>query len=144
MDKFKVKVLSVDGKSVFTAPSTPIIFAQAGLTANIDFFERYAGRVTSQRRVREINLDNYVRYHEDSLNQSDGNYLLFSFAKQNSFPTDAEIPTSVQMVPRFWTPFCSRWLLEFVPSNNFEIENIDDIVLEISLKSGAPNTPIWL
>ena len=146
VDKFKVKVIPSSGKSVFTGqPSTPILFAQSGLVSDIDFFERNSGRVNIQRRVREINLDNYVRYNLSDLNLSPGSpYMLFSVAKQNNYPTDGEIPTSSAMVPRFWTPFCNNWLLEFVPVNDFEIENIDDIVVQMSLKSGVPNLLNWL
>lgn len=64
VSKFKVKIIPETGKTVFTGqPTTPILFAQAGLVSNLDFFERNAGRVNTQRRVREINLDNYVRYN---------------------------------------------------------------------------------
>ncbi len=68
-------------------------------------------------------------------------YLLFSYSKQNNYPADAELDQAANMLPRFWSPFCSRWLLEFVPTPSFEIENIDDIVIEIALKSGQPNRP---
>ena len=134
------------GKQVYSGQATtPILFAQAGLVSNIDFFERNAGRVNAQRRVREINLDNYVRYNLDDLNLTENApYLLFSYAKANNFPTDAELDQAANMLPRFWSPFCSRWLLEFVPTPTFEIENIDDIVIEMSLKSGQPNKPtVW-
>jgi len=146
VDKFKVKVIPSSGKSVFTGQSsTPIIFAQSGLVSDIDFFERNSGRGNAQRRVREINLDNYVRYNLSDLNLSQGSpYMLFSIAKQNNYPADGEVPLSSAMVQRFWTPFCSNWLLQFVAVNDFEIENIDDIVIQISLKSGVPNTPAWL
>jgi hypothetical protein len=146
VDKFKVKVVPASGKSVFTGESSvPIIFAQSGLVSDIDFFERNSGRVNTQRRVQEVNLDNYVRYNLSDLNLSSGSpYLLFSISKQNNYPTDAEVPLSAAMVPRFWTPFCSNWLLEFVPINDFEIENIDDVVIQMSLKSGAPNAPAWI
>jgi hypothetical protein len=145
VDKFRVKVVPIAGTTVFTSATTPIIFAQAGLFSNMDFFERNSGRVNVQRRVQEFNLDNYVRYNQDSLNLSQGSpYMLFSIAKQNNYPLDSEIPTSAAMVQRFWSPFCSRWLLEFVPVTGFEIENIDDIVIEMSLKSGQPNIPAWL
>jgi len=147
IDKFKVKVIPSSGKSVFTGlASTPIIFAQSGLVSDIDFFEHaLSGRTNTQRRVREINLDNYVRYNLSDLNLSSGSsYLLFSIAKQNNYPTDTEIPTSSAMLPRFWSPFCSNWLLEFVPIPDFEIENIDDIVIQMDIKTGVPLPPKWL
>lgn len=141
--KFKVRIVPEAGKQVYSGPpTTSILFAQAGLVSNIDFFERNAGRVHAQRRVRDINLDNYVRYDLEDLNQTENApYLLFSVAKQNNFPTDAELDQAANMLPRFWSPFCSRWLLEFVPTPSFEIENIDDLVIEITLKSGQPNQP---
>jgi hypothetical protein len=143
---FAVKVVPVAGKTVFTRASTAIIFAQKGLISNIDFFERNTGQVNADRRVQEINLDNYVRYNLQDLNgQQPASlpYLLFSIAKQNNYPLPAEIPTSANMLTRFWTPFCSQWLLEFVPDPDFVIENIDDIVIKMNLTSGAPNSPAW-
>jgi hypothetical protein len=145
VQKFKVKAVEVPGKSAFTGSSTPIYFAQAGLVSNIDFFERASGRVNTQRRVREFNLDNFVRYNKEDLGRTDNApYLLFSIAKKNAFPTDQEIPAAADMLKLFWSPFCSEWLLEFAPRNDLEIENLQDIVLEMTVDTGVPNPPVWI
>ncbi|MCC6362153.1 MAG: hypothetical protein IT165_01435 [Bryobacterales bacterium] len=141
LEKFKVAVLSVTGKDAFPQRAAEILFAQSGIVENIDFFERrLSQRSDDQRRLRQINLDNYARYDPNDLGSSGNSpYLLFSIATRYTFPSDGEIGPAARMSLRFWSPFASRWLLQVNPMNLLELENIDDIILEFTLNSGMPD-----
>jgi hypothetical protein len=141
LTKFKVKIISLPGRTAFPQPTAEIMFAQSGTVENIDFFERrLSSRSNDQRRLRQINLDNYLRYDPNDLGASAGSpYLLFSKAKKGDFLPDSEIVQASTLGPRFWSPFASRWQLQLNPMNLLEIENIDDIVIEMSLASGVPD-----
>jgi hypothetical protein len=145
LQTFKLKVIPVEGRTVFSQPTTPFLFAQAGVIENVDFFESRSGRQKQQLLVKQFNLDNFVRYNQQSLNLTEQSapYLLFSLARQNNYLTDVEVPTAASMAASYWSPFCSRWILEFLGSADFEIENIDDIVIQMTLNSGKPNIPTW-
>ena len=140
---FKVKILNLPGKRVFPSSSVGLYFAQAGTVENIDFFERLSGRVGDARRLRSYNLDNYVRYNKNDLGRSPNSpYLMFSFAKQlPEYPLDHELPKTADMAKRFWSPFTSEWLLQVIPSNGFEIDNIEDIWIQMTLTTGEPSCP---
>ncbi|TBD34343.1 hypothetical protein [Rhizobium ruizarguesonis] len=141
LSKFKVMFKPLSGKNIFPQDSAQILFAQSGTVENIDFFERsLSGRSNDENRLRQINLDNYIRYDPNDLGASKGSpYLLFSIAKQSNFPDDGEVLKASTMAPRYWSPFASRWQLQVSPMNLFEIENIDDVVLELTLVSGRPD-----
>ena len=140
---FKMRLLPLAGKNVFPSDSVEIYFAQAGIIENIDFMERsLSGRSGDDLRLRTYNLDNYVRYDTSDLGGSGNSpYLLFSFARQYDYPQDGELEETTAMAGRFWSPFASRWLLQVVPTNSFEIENIDDIRIQMTLTTGKPSCP---
>ena len=143
LKKVRVRFVPLLGRNVLPPSRTVSIYiAQAGVIENIDFFER--GRGSSDgRRLRTYNLDNYVRYDTSDLgNSGDSAYLLFSFAKQDGYPDEKDLPRASNMAGRFWSPFASRWLLQFNPTNDFEIENIDDIWIEMTLTTGQPSCPL--
>lgn len=153
LEAFKVRVKPMRNKSVFDRPTTEIILAQSGTVSNIDYLERsLSTRLNDQRRLRSFNLDNYIRYNANDLNFSSGSpFLVFSISKDTgTYPADVEVPAAVSnaadsskwLVKRYWSPFCSKWQLEFVPHpSDFEIENIDDILIQLKLTSGQPSDP---
>ena len=144
---FRVRLLPLAGKNVFPSDSVEVYFAQAGTIENIDFLERSLGsRSGDDRRLRTYNLDNYVRYDTADLGRSGNSpYLLFSYARQHEYPRYEDVPSAASMAGRFWSPFASRWRLQVVPTNGFEIENIDDIWIEVKLTTGQPTCPQrWL
>ena len=142
LQKVRVRFLPRIGTNVLPpSRSVAIYIAQAGIVENLDFFERRRASGDS-RRLRTYNLDNYVRYDSSDLGNSGGSpYLLFSFAEQDGYPDEKDLPTASNMAGRFWSPFTSRWLLQFNPTNDFEIENIDDILIEMTLTTGQPSCP---
>ena len=137
----RVKIEPVPGKEVFVASNVPIVFAQAGMVENIDFFER--GRERERRRLRTYNMDNYVRYDKSDLGISgSSNFLLYSFVEGWNYVDMRELEHTGDMTARSWSPFSSNWLLQFTPSTpTFEIENIDDIFIEMELEAGMPGCP---
>ena len=138
----RVKIERIPEKNpVFEAPNVPIIFAQAGTIESIDFFERRVPR--ERRRLRRYNLDNYVHYNKSDLGLSGSSeFLIFSFASQTDYIDWSELPEAREMTHRSWSPYSSNWLLQFTPTlPGFEIENVDDIIIEMSRDSGVPNCP---
>ena len=141
LQKLKVRLLPLAGKDIFPSPKVGIYIAQAGTIENIDFFER-GRRSGDGRRLRTFNLDNYIRYDLRNLGGSGNSpYLLFGFATEYDYPADAEVPMASDMSGRFWSPFASRWFLQVNPSNGFELENVEDILLEMTLVTGQPGCP---
>lgn len=142
----RVKIEPVAGREVFEASNVPIIFAQAGIVENIDFFER--GKERERRRLRTYNMDNYVRYDKSDLGLSgSSSFLLYSFVEGWNYVDmsvllrDGDMGAG-DMAHRFWSPFSSNWLLQFsAESPTFEIENIDDIIIEMTLEAGVPGCP---
>ena len=120
-----------------------VYWAQAGIIENIDFFERQSGRVDDSRALKKYNLDNYIQYDKCSLHESGSSpYLLYSFARDDRYPDDGEVPRATSMGWRFWSPFASEWLLQ-VPAEkvSFEIEAIEDILIQMTLTAGQPSCP---
>ena len=129
----RMRLLPLAGKNVFPSDSVEVYFAQAGTIENINFVDR---------RLRTYNLDNYGHYDTSDLGRSGNSpYLLFSFARQHAYPLEKDVPKAMAMAGRFWSPFASRWLLQVVPTNGFEIENIEDIWIQMTLTTGQPSCP---
>ena len=132
---FKLRIAALEGRDAFDGGSQPIyILAQAGSIENIGFLER---------RLRTYNLDNYARYDTADLGASGNSpYLLYSFVRKKTYPSNDEVRKATAMSGRFWSPFASRWLLQFDPTNTFEIENIEDIWIQMTLTAGQPSCPM--
>ena len=102
---FKLKLVTVPKRQISARPLLQFYFAEAGTTLNVDFFERAKGPGGSAQRYKTINLDNYVRYSKDSLNQTSSTspYLRFAPFGIDRYVPDADIPTTGQMQPQYWS-----------------------------------------
>ena len=146
--KFKVRIVPTDGERVFSEKYAEIYVAQGGIVSNVNFFSRPRGLARSSEDPRggeqllRNDLNKYVAYNTTDL--GDTIYAPFAFssyAGHTDYPEEEDIPLTSEMGSWHWSPFASEWMLQIYLTNTFEIENVEDIRIEMTLKVGPPDAP---
>ena len=150
IDKFKVKVVLMDGEPV-SEEEVEIYVAQGGIISNVSYFARPRRVVGAgddglygEELVRN-DVNNYVAYDlEDLGGTTFAPFAFSSVAGHGDYPSEDRIPNTSNMESWYWSPFASEWMLQIYLTNTFEIENIEDIRIEMTLEAGPPDAPtLW-
>ena len=139
----RLKLMPIPGERL-SSERFRVHLGQAGVAHNVSFAER----IRQPRRFELYDIGDRVRYDLQDLGRSGHSpRLVVTNAMQDDFLHDDQIPeaTGPNMAAENWTPFASEWLLQIESqSNDFEIEALDDIVIQLDLVQGQPACPdLW-
>lgn len=145
----EARIVPVEGEEVIDSDVSgrmemDVAFAQGGLSEYVDFFER--SKAPDDVALRSINLDAYVRYGRDLRRLGSAPFLRSSsLPTRNEYPsavgTDGRLRQTADMAGAFWSPFATRWYFQVHPTNGFQIEQVDDVVIRMRLVTGRPGCP---
>ena len=148
--KFKVKIVPMNGEPV-SRERIEIYVAQGGIVSNVSYFARPRrivgsedGGLYGEQLVRN-DLNKYVAYDREDLGGTTfAPFAFSSVAGHGDYPPEDRNSDTSNMASWYWSPFASEWMLQIYLPNTFEIENIEDVRIEMTLEAGPPDAPnLW-